>query len=291
MLVESIEALAIRPGGIYVDATFGSGGHSRAILERLGAGRLIAFDKDPDTAVNIIEDSRFTLINHDFRFLRQFLKFYNALPADGILADLGVSSHQLDSRERGFSFRLGGELDLRMNPRQKITAQQILNEYPEDRLSWLFRHYGELPNASKIALAIVERRATSNIQYFEELVELLRPFAPVNQENKFFARVVQAIRIEVNQELESLKELLSQSVSVLRQGGRIVMITYHSLEDRLVKNFFKSGNFEGTVESDFFGNQKRVFRLIPPALREPSDEEIRKNPRARSAKMRVAEKI
>lgn len=291
MLVESIEALAIRPGGIYVDATFGSGGHSRAILERLGAGRLIAFDKDPDTAVNIIEDSRFTLINHDFRFLRQFLKFYNALPADGILADLGVSSHQLDSRERGFSFRLGGELDLRMNPRQKITAQQILNEYPEDRLSWLFRHYGELPNASKIALAIVERRATSKIQYFEELVELLRPFAPVNQENKFFARVVQAIRIEVNQELESLKELLSQSVSVLRQGGRIVMITYHSLEDRLVKNFFKSGNFEGTVESDFFGNQKRVFRLIPPALREPSDEEIRKNPRARSAKMRVAEKI
>lgn len=291
MLKESIQGLNIKPNGIYVDATYGGGGHSAAILQGMSKGRLIAFDQDKDALVNRINDVRLTLVNHNFRYLKQFLKYYNSLPADGIIADLGVSSHQLDSKERGFSTRFGGDLDLRMNQNQKVNAQYIVNEYNEEQLAFLFKNYGELSAYSAIAHEIVKERASNKIKLFEDLKRTIEHLAPKKEENKFFAQIMQALRIEVNQEIDSLKELLQQAVEVLRQGGRLVVISYHSLEDRIVKNFIKTGNFEGVVEKDFFGNKKLVFKSIISKPIIPSAEEIKLNSRSRSAKLRIAEKL
>ncbi len=291
MLKESIQGLNIKPNGIYVDATYGGGGHSAAILQGMPKGRLIAFDQDKDALVNRINDVRLTLVNHNFRYLKQFLKYYNSLPADGIIADLGVSSHQLDSKERGFSTRFGGDLDLRMNQNQKVNAQYIVNEYNEEQLAFLFKNYGELSAYSAIAHEIVKERAFNKIKLFEDLKRTIEHLAPKKEENKFFAQIMQALRIEVNQEIDSLKELLQQAVEVLRQGGRLVVISYHSLEDRIVKNFIKTGNFEGVVEKDFFGNKKLVFKSITSKPIVPSAEEIKQNSRSRSAKLRIAEKL
>jgi 16S rRNA (cytosine1402-N4)-methyltransferase len=291
LLNESIEGLQIKPGGIYVDVTYGGGGHSKAILDQLENGRLLAFDQDQDALANLSDDNRLTLINHNFRYLKQFLKYYDALPVDGILADLGVSSHQFDRRERGFSFRMGGELDLRMNRKQKITAQTIINSYTQEELTYIFKNYGELPNAHAIAAAIAGRRTHGSIKTFELLQHTIGHFTTKHKENKFFAKVMQALRIEVNQELEALKEMLLQTAGVLKNGGRLVVISYHSLEDRLVKNFIKTGNFKGTVEKDFFGNPKRIFKNLTSKPVIPSQQETEENPRARSAKLRIAEKI
>jgi len=290
MLSQCIEGLEIDPNGIYVDVTYGGGGHSRAILEKLDKGRLLAFDQDQDAMANKIDDQRLTLINHNFKYLKQFLKYYNALPVDGILADLGVSSHQFDRPERGFSIRFGGELDLRMNRRQKISAQTIVNDYSAEELAALFRNYGELSGSRAIAAAIVKARNNGRIKFFEELKQAIGHFAQKNQENKFFAKVMQALRIEVNQELEALKEMLLQTTEVLKTGGRLVVISYHSLEDRLVKNFIKTGNFEGEVEKDFFGNKSTNFISLSSKPIIPSQEEIELNSRSRSAKLRIAEK-
>lgn len=291
MLSECIEGLQVIPGGTYVDVTFGGGGHSIRILEKIKDGRLLAFDQDQDALVNKIEDERFTLINHNFRYLKQFLKYYNALPADGILADLGVSSHQFDQAERGFSIRFGGELDLRMNRNQKISAQTILNERSEGELAMIFRNYGELPNSRAIASAIVKKRSQGKIKFYEELQQAIGHFAVKNQENKFFAKVMQALRIEVNEELEALKEMLLQTTEALKEGGRLVVISYHSLEDRLVKNFIKSGNFEGEVQKDFYGNKSVLFKSITSKPLTPTPREIEENSRSRSAKLRIAEKL
>jgi len=276
LLNESIEGLQIKPGGIYVDVTYGGGGHSKAILDQLENGRLLAFDQDQDALANLTDDKRLTLINHNFRYLKQFLKYHDALPVDGILADLGVSSHQFDRRERGFSFRMGGELDLRMNRKQKVSAQTIINSYPQEELANIFKNYGELPNAHAIAAAIVSKRTHGDIKTFDLLQHTIGHFAAKNKENKFFAKVMQALRIEVNQELEALKEMLLQTAGVLKQGGRLVVISYHSLEDRLVKNFIKTGNFEGTVEKDFFGNPKRIFKILTSKPVIPSLQETEK---------------
>ncbi len=291
LLQQSIEGLNINPDGTYVDVTYGGGGHSAAILEKLKNGRLIAFDQDEDALANRLNDERLILINHNFRYLKQFLKYHHALPVDGILADLGVSSHQFDSRERGFSFRMGGNLDLRMNRRQKLSARTVINTYEEAALVDIFRYYGELPNARAIAGAIVRRREKSPVTSFEVLQHTIGHFAERNKENKFFAKVMQALRIEVNQELESLKEMLVQSAAVLQSGGRLVVISYHSLEDRLVKNFIKAGNFEGRIEKDFFGNRKTYFKALTSKPVVASEDEISENNRARSAKMRIAEKL
>lgn len=286
-----IEGLKISPGGTYVDVTYGGGGHSLLILKKLETGRLLAFDQDQDALANKSDDERLTLINHNFRYLKQFLKYYDALPVDGILADLGVSSHQFDSRERGFSIRFGGELDLRMNRRQKVSAQTIVNSYTEEELATLLRNYGELSNSRALAAAIVRARSQGSIRFFEELQMAIGHFTQKHQENKFFAQVMQALRIEVNQELEALKEMLLQTAQVLRQGGRLVVISYHSLEDRLVKNFIKTGNFEGEVQKDFFGNKSALFRSLTNKPVTPEPEEIQMNNRSRSAKLRIAEKL
>ena len=291
LLRESIKGLGIRPGGIYVDATFGGGGHSKAILENLENGRLLAFDQDEDALNNVLDDEHFILINHNFRYLKNFLKYHNALPVDGILADLGVSSHQFDESERGFSIRFDGPLDLRMNRRQKLDAKQVLNNYPEEKLQQILKDYGELTNARAIASAVVKSRSNKPLNTFEDLRESLRHLEPKGKENKFYAKVMQALRIEINQELEVLKEFLLQTAEVLKSGGRLVVISYHSLEDRLVKNFVKSGNFEGRVEKDFYGNPKLFFEAINKKPIVPAEDEIKDNSRARSAKLRIAEKI
>lgn len=292
LLQQSIEGLNINPNGIYVDVTYGGGGHSAAILKKLNNhGRLIAFDQDEDALANRSNDERLILINHNFRYLKQFLKYHHALPIDGILADLGVSSHQFDSRDRGFSFRMGGALDLRMNRRQKLSAQTVVNTYEEATLVEIFRYYGELPNAKAIAGAIVRRREKSPVTSFEVLQHTIGHFAERSKENKFFAKVMQALRIEVNQELEALKEMLAQAAAALSKGGRLVVISYHSLEDRLVKNFMKAGNFEGHIEKDFFGNRKTFFKTHTSKPIMASEDEISENNRARSAKMRIAEKL
>lgn len=262
LLNESIDGLNIRPGGIYVDVTYGGGGHSREILKQLTHGRLIGFDQDQDALVNKIDDERLILINHNFRFLKNFLKYYDSVPVDGILADLGVSSHQFDVAERGFSLRFPGKLDLRMNRNQNVTAAMLLNEYDKDRLVNIFRQYGELPNAGAITSAIIKFRSVKRLVNFEDLRQALSHFPTPGRENKFYARVLQALRIEINQELDALKEFLEQAPKVLKAGGRLVVISYHSLEDRLVKNFFRSGNFEGKLEKDFFGNVKTPFKII-----------------------------
>lgn len=291
MLHETIQGLAVKPGGIYVDATYGGGGHSAAILPELGHGRLIAFDQDSDAMANKIKDERIILINHNFRYLKNFLKYYDALPVDGIMADLGVSSHQFDVAERGFSLRFPGRLDLRMNRKQGKTAQNVLNEYSLDDLTKVFREYGEINNARAISGAIVKARETKPLVQFEDLQAVLLHYAPVAKDIKFFAKILQALRIEINEELDALKEFLVQAAEVLKPGGRLVVLSYHSLEDRLVKNFIRSGNFEGTVEQDFYGNIKTAFTAINKKPLVPQEKELEQNSRSRSAKLRIAEKL
>ncbi len=290
LLNQSIEGLNIQPGGIYVDVTYGGGGHSREILNQLEQGKLFGFDQDQDALSNKINDERLVLINHNFRFLKNFLKYHDALPVDGILADLGVSSHQFDVAERGFSLRFPGKLDLRMNQNQKITASMVLNEYDQDKLTTIFRRYGELPNARAITSALIKFRSVQPLVNFEDLKLALSRFPTPGRENKFFAKVLQALRIEINQELEALKEFLLQVPEVLKTGGRLVVISYHSLEDRLVKNFTRAGNFEGKLEKDFYGNVETPFNLINKKPIMTGEAEVSENNRARSAKLRIAEK-
>ena len=292
MLNECIEGLNIRPDGTYVDATFGGGGHSRAILSHLGeGGRLIAFDQDADALVNALDDSRFTLLNENFRHMKSFLRLHGVRSVDGVLADLGVSSHQFDVAERGFSTRLNGELDLRMDRRQEMTARDLVNSASEEELTRMLRLYGELPNAYQMAKAICRARMEKEIVTTFDLRDAVSRHLPRGMENKYLAMLFQALRIEVNGELEALKEMLQQSVDVLVPGGRLVVMSYHSLEDRLVKNFFKAGNFEGEVEKDFYGNPIVPLKPVVRKAVTASEEELQVNSRARSAKLRVAEKL
>jgi len=291
LLSETIEGLHIKPDGIYVDVTFGGGGHSREILSRMSEnGKLIAFDQDEDALRNVIDDSRFIFVKSNFRYLTNFLRYHNVKHVDGILADLGVSFHHFDESERGFSFRFDGALDMRMNMQSQVTAASILNTYSEEKLANVFYLYGELHNSRKIASTIVKARAGQPINKIQEFVEILKPFFSREKEKKDMARVFQALRIEVNNEMKVLQELLNQSVDVLNPNGRLVVLTYHSLEDRLVKNFIRSGNFEGELEKDFFGNVLSPMKAINNKVIIASDEEIARNPRARSAKLRIAEK-
>jgi len=291
LLEESINALAIQPGGTYVDATYGGGGHSKAILKELKGGKLFAFDQDEDALSNKIEDDRLILIHNNFRYLRNFLKLYKTVPVDGILADLGISSYQIDHPERGFSTRFEGELDMRMNRDKKISAKEIVNQYHEEKLAAIFRTYGDLRNATKIARLIVTARKVNPVNTTMELKEALIHAVERGKENKFFAQVFQALRIEVNQELEALKEFLIQATDVLKKGGRLVVISYHSLEDKLVKDYFRSGNFEGNLEKDFYGNPIVPLSVINRKPIVPDEKEIGVNSRARSARLRIAEKI
>ena len=291
LLKESIEGLNIHPSGVYVDVTFGGGGHSRGILERLGKnGRLYGFDQDADAENNRIEDERFTFVRGSFRYLSNFMRYYGEREVAGILGDLGVSSHFLDDETRGFSFRFDGKLDMRMNNRAGKTAADVLNTYTEEQLANVFYQYGELKNSRKLAAVIVQQRKVKPINTVFDLTELLSPFTGGEKDKKQLAQAFQSLRIEVNQEIYALRELLTQSLSLLRKHGRLVVISYHSLEDRLVKNFMKTGNFEGRVEQDIYGNKPSPFNMTGRA-HTPSDEEIALNPRARSAKLRIAEKL
>ena len=290
LLKESIEALLLQPGGTYVDATDGGGGHSKEILEKLTDGKLFAFDQDEDAMKNKVEDSRLIMIHQNFIYLKNFLKLYKAVPVNGILADLGISSHQIDVPERGFSTRFEGLLDMRMDTKRKLMAKDVLKDYGEEQLCWLFREYGEIRNAKKVAKTIVEKRKSTPLQTTTELKEILQPLSERGKENKFFAQVFQALRIEVNQELEALREFLEQSTDVLKKGGRLVVISYHSLEDKLVKNYFRAGNFEGEIKKDFYGNPLVPLRVVTRKAIAPGADEILENSRARSARMRIAEK-
>jgi 16S rRNA (cytosine1402-N4)-methyltransferase len=291
MLHEAVDGLNIKPDGVYVDVTFGGGGHSREILKRLGKkGKLIAFDQDEDAMRNAIDDPRFLLLNNNFSYLKNFLKYYKAIPVDGILADLGVSSHQFDMAERGFSTRFDSQLDMRMNQKQELSARRIVNEYDQQRLSEIFWHYGEINNGRQLAGEIINFRKDREIQTTSDLKEAIARHIDKKNEIKYLAKVFQALRIEANMELEVLKEFLKQALDILRPKGRLVVISYHSLEDRLVKNFFKSGNFEGVIEKDFFGNMDVPFNLIIKKPLIPEETEINENSRARSAKLRIAEK-
>ena len=292
LLYESIKGLCIKPSGIYVDVTFGGGGHSRCILDRLGKdGRLYGFDHDIDAEANIPTDSRFTFVSSNFRYLSNFMRYYGVPAVDGILADLGVSSHHFDDAARGFSFRFNGALDMRMNNRKGLTAADILNTFPVEELANIFYNFGELPVARRLASHIALARSEKPIQTIEEFLEILHPFFRKDKEKKILAQVFQALRIQTNSELEALNALLNQSVKFLKPGGRLVFITYHSLEDRLVKNFFRTGNTSGKSEQDFFGNRISPLLPINHKVITPSNEEIETNPRARSAKLRIAEKM
>ncbi|WP_128330420.1 16S rRNA (cytosine(1402)-N(4))-methyltransferase RsmH [Apibacter sp. HY039] len=289
LLNQSVEALVHNPDGIYVDCTFGGGGHSRLILDKLSEkGKLFAFDQDSDAIQNTIEDFRFTLIQQNFRFIKNFLRFYKIEQIDGILADLGVSSHQFDIPERGFSIRFEGPLDMRMNTSQPLSAKEIINTYTEEQLAEIFYYYGELSQSRKIAKEIASKRNEQSIETTDQLKELFKNTIPQHKQNKFYAQLFQALRIEVNDELSSLKELLTQSYELLKPGGTLVFISYHSLEDRLVKKFIKTGLFEGEPERDIFGNWHKPFDLVSSKAIIPAENEIMENPRARSAKMRIA---
>ena len=291
MLEEAIQGLEINPDGIYVDVTFGGGGHSRAILKKLSKeGRLLAFDQDEAAQQNIISDERFQLINGNFSHLKRHLKFYGISIVDGILADFGVSSHQFDSGSRGFSTRLEGPLDMRMNAQNELSAYEVVNEYSSEELQRIFKSYGELRIAKKLADLIVAQRKQAPLETTQALVNLLAPTLPKHVFNKIIAQVFQAIRIEVNSELDFIKSFLEQSVGLLTKGGRMVCISYHSLEDRLVKLFIREGKFEGKAESDLYGNRNLPFKKVGN-LQIPSDEEIKENGRARSGKLRIAEKV
>lgn len=291
MLKECIDGLNVSPDGRYVDVTFGGGGHSKAILEQLKNGHLFAFDQDPDAAQNVVDDSRFTFIPQNFRFLKKYLKLYKAIPVEGILADLGVSSHQFDQPERGFSIRFDADLDMRMDRQSDRTAQQVLNTYAEAELHRIFGMYGEIRNAKSLARTIVIARMEKPVRTVSELKEIIRPLVKRGKENQYCAQVFQALRIEVNNELQVLEEFLLQCGEVLSQGGRLVVMSYHSLEDRLVKNYMMKGKFRGEVEKDFYGNEIKPFRMLTRKAITPSAEELKINNRARSAKLRIAEKI
>ncbi|WP_256009881.1 16S rRNA (cytosine(1402)-N(4))-methyltransferase RsmH [Desertivirga xinjiangensis] len=292
MLRECIEALDIKKDGIYVDVTFGGGGHSKEILKHLGEnGRLVAFDQDVDAQVNVPDDDRLTFVDQNFRFLKNYCRLYGALPVDGILADLGVSSHQFDQPERGFSTRFDADLDMRMDQSGTLTAKEIINSYQEDDLHRIFGMYGEIQNAKSLARVIVTARLNGAINTIAELKAAIGRLIPKGKENKYLAQVFQALRIEVNQELVALQEFLLQATEVLKPGGRLVVMSYHSLEDRLVKNFIAKGKFKGEVEKDFFGNEIKPLEPVSRKAVTASDEEIAENNRARSAKLRIAVKV
>ena len=292
LLHESVDLLITHPSGTYVDLTFGGGGHSRAILDRLAPdGRLIAFDQDADSTANLIDDPRFCFVASNFKNLTRFLQYHKAYPADGILADLGISSHQIDTAERGFSYRQDGELDMRMNRQQALSAKEVVNGYDEAQLSRVFYTYGELSNGRQLARHIVRAREAGEIATTFELVKVLEPSLPKNAPSKVLSKVFQALRIEVNHELEVLESMLLQTADALRDGGRLVVISYHSLEDRLVKNVMRSGKLDGEVEKDFFGNPLSPFKPVTRKAITPNEQEISTNPRARSGKLRAAEKI
>ncbi len=287
---ESIDALAIRPEGTYVDATFGGGGHSRLILKSMGKeGRLLGFDQDEDALANVPEDERFTFVHHNFRFMKRFLRLHRIEQVDGILADLGVSSHQLDVAERGFSYRYDADLDMRMDRQQEKTAATVVNTYEPDVLQELFSRYGEVRNARTLAQRILQEREHRPIETIGAFLAAVEPVIR-GRRARYLSQVFQALRIEVNDEMGALQEFLEQSLELLKRGGRLAVITYHSVEDRMVKNFLKTGNFEGKPEKDFYGNIQRPFNVITKKVVAPSEEEIRENPRARSAKLRVGEK-
>lgn len=292
LLPETLEALAVEPGGTYVDATFGGGGHSRAILDRLGPdGRLLGFDQDEDALAGAIDDSRFTMVYGNFRFLTNFLRFYGVERVDGILADLGVSFHHFDDSERGFSFRADARLDMRMNRHATLTAADVVNEYSEERLADILYLYGEVQKARPMARAIVKARAQSPVSTVNDLLAVVAPFIDKRREKKDLACVFQALRIEVNGELDALRSFLEQTVTALRPGGRLAVITYHSLEDRLVKNFMRSGNFTGHVEKDIYGRSSVPLKLLGSKPVTASAAEVEANPRSRSAKLRVAVRL
>lgn len=291
MLKESVDGMNIHPNGVYVDVTFGGGGHSREILSRLGdKGRLFSFDQDEDAERNIPDDKRLTFVRSNFRYLKNFLRYHEIDKVDAILADLGVSSHHFDEGERGFSFRYNAKLDMRMNKRSNISAAEVVSKYSEEQLADIFYLYGELKNSRKIASSIVKARAEKEIITIEDFIEAIKHLFGREREKKEMAKVFQALRIEVNQEMEALKEMLFSAIEVLKRGGRLVVITYHSLEDRIVKNIVKAGNADGKIEVDFFGNVNAPLKAVNNKVIIPTDEEINKNPRSRSAKLRIAEK-
>ena len=291
LLRESIDGLDIKPDGVYVDVTFGGGGHSREILQRLGKkGHLYSFDQDEDAEENIPNDDRFTFVRSNFRYLRNWMRYYGVEHIDGLLADLGVSSHHFDDETRGFSFRFDAPLDMRMNKRAGMTAADILNNYNEEQLADVFYIYGELKNARKIAATIVKARNEKTIETTGDLLKITEDLLPKTREKKEAAKLFQALRIEVNHEMDALKEMLNGACDVLRDGGRLSVITYHSLEDRIVKNFMKAGNVEGKVKQDFFGRIEAPFKQVGGKVITPSEEEQQHNPRSRSAKLRIAEK-
>ena len=292
LLHETVEGLNLQSDGIYVDVTFGGGGHSKEILNKIGPkGKLFGFDQDADAIQNIVDDKRFTFVRSNFKYMKNFMRFHGVEKVDGILADLGVSSHHFDEAGRGFSFRFDGALDMRMNTESKVTAASILNSYSEEDLANVFYLYGELHNSRKIARTIAQARAKEPIEKIFQFIEILKPYFGREKEKKDMARVFQALRIEVNQEMEVLRELLEQSLEILKPGGRIAILTYHSLEDRLVKNYFKSGNFEGKLEKDFYGNIIAPLKPVNNKVITATNEEVERNPRARSAKLRIAEII
>lgn len=291
LLEQSIDGLSIKPNGTYVDCTFGGGGHSRAILDKLTTGKLIAFDQDQDAWKNKPNDDRLILVQGNFRYLRNYLRYHNAEKVDGILADLGVSSHHFDDETRGFSFRFDTGLDMRMNQAAELTAEKVLNEYSVNDLKTIFKVYGELNTGGRIAGFIDRFRKQQKIETVEQFKEILNPILPPKAQSKVLAQVFQALRIEVNQEMEALKEMLLQTSLVLNPGGRLVVITYHSLEDRLVKNYIKNGMFVGEAEKDLYGNVSVPFATVNRKIIIPDDEEILRNSRARSAKLRIAERI
>lgn len=292
LLEPTINGLNIKADGIYVDATFGGGGHSRKILSHLGnEGRLLGFDHDSDATTNTIDDSKFTFVRGNFRYIKNFLRYHKIDAVDGILADLGVSFYHFDTAERGFSFRHDAMLDMRMNQNASLTAEILLNTYQEEKLADIFKNYGEMYDARKIAAAITKARSNKKISTINDFLQIMQPFTRYDHEKKELSKAFQAIRIEVNGELDALKELLLQSTQVLKKNGRIAIISYHSLEDRLVKNYFKTGNFEGKQEKNFFGECITPLKTVNNKVIVPSEEEITENPRSRSAKLRIAEKV
>ncbi len=288
LLEECMQGLDINPAGVYVDLTFGGGGHSKEILKHLTTGKLIGFDQDEDAERNIPDDDRFIFVRHNFRYFRNFLRYLKYEKVDGVLADLGVSSHEFDVAERGFSFRFDGDLDMRMNQNADFTAAKLLNEYAEEDLYRIFKFYGEVKNPGKLVRLITDYRKQHTFDTIQGFKEVIAPCIPKLKEHKYLAQVFQALRIEVNSEMEALREMLEQTVDVLKPDGRLVVITYHSLEDRLVKNYIKSGSFDGKAEKDFYGNVQTPLKAVNKKVILPSQEEIERNGRARSAKLRIA---
>ena len=291
LLKESIEGLNIKPDGIYLDLTFGGGGHSKEILKHLTTGKLIAFDQDNDAKKNIINSKNFIFVQANFKYLSNFVKYHGFDKVDGILADLGISSHHIDMPERGFSFRFDAPLDMRMNQNAEKTAADVINNYDENDLFYIFRNYGEIKQLGRLVNAISEARKTKNINTTFELIEIIKDIPQKNKENRFFAQVFQAVRIEVNDEIKTLEQTLNQADKILKQGGRLSIISYHSLEDKLVKKFIKSGNTEGKIIKDEYGNIEKKYKAINKKVIVPGENEIKENNRARSAKLRIAEKL